>query len=305
MGRRQTGSGRGSGRRSSRRRSSVLAPVGLVALGLGLVIGIGYALRNTPVGEFLGVADPPAGQETEQTVQPGPAPGQGAQTAPTGGPDASVPAATEPGEAQKDPSGAKPGETKPAEQEFEPAAAAPAEESEAQALADSDAAALNQARARIDRAGGAADTMLITVYYTDGLGGGGILQPVQVRVPRSASRIYVTTEQVLNPPTDLALYSGAPSGTQIRGVNANGGVAIVDLSSEMGTLQGSAAAESFMTSLVYSLTEIPGIDAVELRIEGWPAELHGAQWGGPLTRSGVQAATGVQVAPVIEFGSNP
>lgn len=299
MGYRHAQSRRGGKRGSSGFVANVLVPVGLVALGLGIVVGIGFALRNTPVGEFLGVADSPASQESEQASQPEPAPGQGAETAPQIGPDEAEPATKQPGEAKEDPDRAEQGDAAPKEPEpsaSEGAGASEAAESEDESE-DPAAAAMQQVPAFIDRAGGAADTMLITVYYTDRLGKGAVLRPVQVQIPRTPSRIYVTTEQLLNPPTDLGLYSSAPSGTQIRGVNANGGVAIVDLSSEMQEIEGSAAAENFMASLVYSLTEIPGINAVELRIEGWPADLDGSAWSGPLTRADVQAATGVEVAP--------
>lgn len=148
--------------------------------------------------------------------------------------------------------------------------------------------------------------MLATVYYADGLGNGDTLQPVQVQVPHTVARIAATTEQVLNPPTDLELYSNVPAGTRVLGVNLQAdGTAVVDLSAEAAHIQGSAAAEGFRASLVYSLTEIPGVNAVQLRVEGQPAVLHGVEWTEPVSRSDVEAFGQFSVAPVIEFTSHP
>lgn len=161
--------------------------------------------------------------------------------------------------------------------------------------------AVAAARAKIDRSGGAARTMLVTVYYSDGLTGGQSLQPVEIKVPHSLSRIKVTAEQIINAPEHLELYSHVPAGTTVT-ANIKDGVAIVDLSGEVLKVRGAAAVNNIMASFVYSLTAIPDVKAVQLWVNGEPAVLDGFEWSKPLTRADVEARNLYTVEPVIKYG---
>lgn len=160
------------------------------------------------------------------------------------------------------------------------------------------------ARARIDRSGGAAKSMLVTVYYSDGLKNGESLQPVEMKVEHSVGRIKLTTEQILNPPQDLKLHSNVPKGTTILGVNFKNGVAIVDLSPEAANVKGTAAATNMIASFVYSLTDIPDVESVQLWINGQPASLHGIDWSEPLSRADVESRNWFKVEPAIEYSGS-
>lgn len=146
--------------------------------------------------------------------------------------------------------------------------------------------------------------MLVTVYYADGLTGGMSLQPVEMKIPRSTTPIKDTVEQLLNPPASLDLYSEFPAGTHPLGFNLANGVATVDLSPEMAQVQGTAAANTIMASLVYSLTEIPGVEAVQLWVNGSPAVLHGVEWAEPLTRADMDARNLFHVESVIPYSGS-
>jgi spore germination protein GerM len=165
-----------------------------------------------------------------------------------------------------------------------------------------DAQAIFAGRSRIDRSAGAKETLLITVYYADGLRSGTALQPVQVRIPLTLSRIRVTVEQLIAAPEALRLHSGFPANTRVKGVNLNSGVAVVDLSAEAKAIQGSEAVRAAMASLVYSLTEIPNVSAVQLWVEGRSAVLHGVEWSEPLNRKAIDSRNPLEVQAVIKYG---
>ncbi len=296
----------------------LLHPVALIALGVLLVLGLGHWVQSSLDAKLAGDPAPASGLLADSgtggvdagsgdtgTGAGGSAPGQsgdgaigGGVDAPAGSPDASAGGnhpsddadAPDPGVA---PAGA--GETEPnTGQGSEPAGTSGSDPVDP---------AIQVARARIDRSGGAAETMLITVYYADGLRNGLALQPVQMRVPRQVARIALTAEQIVNAPEQLRLYSNLPEGTRVQSVDfdPDTGVATVDLSKEAAGVQGSSAAATIMASFVYSLTEIPGVEAVRLWINGYPAELHGIIWDRPLTRKDVAERNPFKILPVIEY----
>lgn len=161
--------------------------------------------------------------------------------------------------------------------------------------------AILTARAKIDRSEGAAKTMLVTAYYSDGLKNGMSLQPVEIKAAHSVARIKVTAEQVVNPPQDLKLYSNVPAGTKVLSVNLKQGVAIVDLSPEVAKVTGSGAVNNIMASFVYSLTAIPDVKAVQLWVNGRPALLDGLEWSKPLSRADLDGRNLYKVEPVIKY----
>lgn len=156
-------------------------------------------------------------------------------------------------------------------------------------------------RSAIDRSGGAAETMRVTVYYVDFDAGMQALQPVEILVPFSVTPIRVCVEQLLHPPEELGLFSEFPPGTAARGFNLEDGVAVVDLSGEVEGVRGDTAVSAVAATLVYTLTEIPGVEAVLLRADGEPAELDGFVWSTPLTRADVAARHPFRVEPVIRY----
>lgn len=166
--------------------------------------------------------------------------------------------------------------------------------------------AIRAARSHIDRSNGAAETKLLTVYYGDGLENGDTLQPVQIRVASPESILKTVVAHLLNPPAELKLYNSVPAGTAFRSINfdASSGIATVDLTREILNVQGSAAAETVRDAFVLSLTEIEGVNAVQLWAMGYPVTLHGIEWDKPLTRGDLQAHSNMKVAPVIQF-ANP
>jgi hypothetical protein len=236
----------------------LVGPFGMVALGIAIVLGVGFWARGS---DFVGT---PAAKSTTSPV--------------------SKPVDT----AAPDPAPAPVPAPKPA-----PVTDTPAPPPTDQAMA--------QHRSRIDRSGGAAESMLVTVYYSDSLKNGLSLQPVEIQVPRSLSRIMMTAEQVVNPPIGLGLHSNVPDGTVVKSVNLSEGVATVDLTPEVETAEGSGAAINIMASFVFSLTEIEGVDAVRLWVNGYPATLPGIDWSQPITRAEIEQRNSYVVEPVIEY----
>lgn len=152
----------------------------------------------------------------------------------------------------------------------------------------------------VDRAGGATEAMLQTLYWLDGRTGDR-LQPIEVRVPKTTGTAKATVEQLLNPPKELQLESGFPAGTKLNDVRLVGDVLTVDLTSEVESVQGSAGANAITATLVYSLTELPGVGSVRLTANGLPAVLHGKEWTAPITRADLTARNLFPVENVIRF----
>lgn len=158
------------------------------------------------------------------------------------------------------------------------------------------------ARSKINRAGSAAKTMLVTAYYSDGLKEGLSLQPVEIKVEQTVGRLTITVDQLLNPPQDLKLYSNIPAGTKrLGGVNLKDGVAYVDLSPEVTRVRGAAAVNNIMASFVYSLTAVPNVKAVQLWVNGRPAMLDGMEWSKPLSKAEMDARNLFKVEPVVKY----
>ncbi|HLO01611.1 MAG TPA: GerMN domain-containing protein [Symbiobacteriaceae bacterium] len=154
--------------------------------------------------------------------------------------------------------------------------------------------------AHVDRAAGATETMLQTLYWVDGRNGDR-LEPIEVRLPKTAGKARAAVEQLLNPPRELTLESGFPAGTKLNDVRLTGAVLTVDLTTEVESVQGSAGANSIMATLVYSLTELPGVGAVRLTANGLPAVLHGVEWNDPISRDQLAQRNLFPVDNVIRF----
>jgi spore germination protein GerM len=110
----------------------------------------------------------------------------------------------------------------------------------------------------------------IAVYYvkTDGT----TLAPWRVslgpaRDPRSVA-FYAAVQTVAGPPagTDAVRF---PAGTRVLSTDLDGSTAIVDLSSDVGAhVEGSFTESAEFKALVYTLTGLPGISAVQVHVGG-------------------------------------
>lgn len=125
------------------------------------------------------------------------------------------------------------------------------------------------------RAGGDGGTL--TVYYTkiDGTTLGNLsvsLRPGQPGESADEHRhnvaLYAAVEAVAGPPSDVQAIR-FPQGTRVAGVTVSGTTATVDLAGNVTAQSGGSFGESGeFKSLVYTLTGVPGIDAVAITIDG-------------------------------------
>lgn len=101
--------------------------------------------------------------------------------------------------------------------------------------------------------------------------------------------------------TDLGMVSAIPAGTEVLGIDIAGGVATIDLSSEFeATGLGTAGETGLVAQVVFTLTQFPTVDSVDIRIDGEARDAilsHGLEATG-LTREGLLDA--VSPAIVVE-----
>jgi germination protein M len=129
-----------------------------------------------------------------------------------------------------------------------------------------------------DSATGEATTFAV-YFFLDSLdeGEGPYLVPVHRQVPQTVAVATAALSELFAGPTAAemasvpAISSTVPAGTQLLGVSIADGVATVDLSEEFESGGGSASVLGRLAQLVYTLTQFPTVDAVELLIEGEPA----------------------------------
>ncbi len=90
------------------------------------------------------------------------------------------------------------------------------------------------------------------------------------------------------------LVGGLPPGTAVQAVTLDGSTAIVDLSEDfvIGYQPGSAAETVAVAPLVYSLTELPNVEAVLITVDGAAPAPVGASFdfSRPLSRADIPAA---------------
>jgi spore germination protein GerM len=110
----------------------------------------------------------------------------------------------------------------------------------------------------------------VTVYYSKVDGETMVPWKVSLgpaRDPQSVA-FYAATQAVAGPPSDVEAIR-FPTGTIVRQVDVSGSTAIIDLSHEVEVNGGGSFAETGeFKALVWSLTAIPGISAVQVRIDG-------------------------------------
>lgn len=136
----------------------------------------------------------------------------------------------------------------------------------------------------------AARQVQVVVYYTrlDGSSEGSWSVPLGAARDRSSVAFYAATQAIAGPPSDVRAVR-FPSGTRILSVMVDGSVATLDLSKEVyGLADGSFAETAAFKSLVWTMTALPGISAVQVEVQGSRiATLPGGHFelDEPLTRS--------------------
>jgi Sporulation and spore germination len=117
----------------------------------------------------------------------------------------------------------------------------------------------------------------LTVYYTklDGTTLGNLSVSLRPRASGESGAehlhnvaLYAAVEAVAGPPSQVHAIR-FPAGTRVLDASVNGSTATVDLSKEVEQQPGGSFAENGeFKALVYTMTAVPGIDAVQVKIEG-------------------------------------
>jgi spore germination protein GerM len=118
------------------------------------------------------------------------------------------------------------------------------------------------------RSGGAGDH--VTVYYTQLDGKTEVSYTVTLGPARDRKSVafYAATQALAGPPEAVEAIR-FPNGTHARTLVLDGKTAVVDLSPEVKNTGGGSFDEAGMfKALVWTLTALPGIEAVSVRIDG-------------------------------------
>ena len=117
----------------------------------------------------------------------------------------------------------------------------------------------------------------ITIYYTKLDGGSEIPWSVSMRPQqpgesgaehRHNTVLYAATQAVAGPPSNIAALR-FPSGTHVITASVNDSTALVDLSKEVENQNAGVLGESGQfKALVWTLTSLPGIQEVAIRVQG-------------------------------------
>lgn len=117
----------------------------------------------------------------------------------------------------------------------------------------------------------------ITVYYTKLDGGSEEPWTVSMRAQQPGESdaehmrntvLYAATQAIAGPPSTVSAIR-FPAGTHVLSASVNDSTATVDLSSEVKNVAGGVLGESgAFKSLVWTLTALPGINQVAIRVQG-------------------------------------
>jgi N-acetylmuramoyl-L-alanine amidase len=110
----------------------------------------------------------------------------------------------------------------------------------------------------------------ITVFYTKDDGTTEVPWTVSIRpgAGLQTTLSYAATQAVIGPPAGVSAVR-FPPGTRVLSSSVNDSTATVDLSNEVKNQTGDVMGESAsFKSLVWTLTALPGIDAVAVRVGG-------------------------------------
>lgn len=116
-----------------------------------------------------------------------------------------------------------------------------------------------------------------------------------VRTAETTATAQAALESLLEGPTaddeSLGLSSAVPEGTTLRSVEIIDGVAVVDLSAEFTTGGGTLSMHSRLGQVVFTVTQFPTVEEVELLVDGSPLTELGGEGvivDGNLTRADFQ-----------------
>jgi spore germination protein GerM len=116
----------------------------------------------------------------------------------------------------------------------------------------------------------------ITVYYTKVDGASEIPWTISVRPPNAGESadayaqylvLYAASQAVAGPPQNVTAVR-FPAGTQVLSASVDGTTATVDLSAGVSGSGGALNESGEFKSLVWTLTSLPGIDRVAVRVAG-------------------------------------
>jgi spore germination protein GerM len=129
----------------------------------------------------------------------------------------------------------------------------------------------------LSRRGSSGDSGTLTVYYTkiDGTTLGNLSVSLRPQQPgedaaehRHNQALYAAVEAIAGPSSEVQAIR-FPPGTRVAGVKVDGSTATVDLAGNVtGQAGGSFGENGEFKALVYTLTGLPGIDAVAVTIDG-------------------------------------
>lgn len=117
---------------------------------------------------------------------------------------------------------------------------------------------------------------LVVYYMMDGGGTrtrpGPFLVPVRRTVEETTGPAQRALEVLLEGPTEeetrAGVSSAIPDGTRLLGVSVDDGLAVVDLSGDFEVGGGTFSQRARLAQLVYTVTRLPTVDRVELRLDG-------------------------------------
>lgn len=135
----------------------------------------------------------------------------------------------------------------------------------------------------------------VQVFFVEYGPSGRVGSLVAVRRPVASgspeARLVAALEALLLGPSPeerrRGLVSEIPVGTTLRGVRVEGGVAIVDLSRAFGGGGGSTSMLARVWQVVYTATQVPGVTAVQILLDGRRVQTLGGEGlliGTPLRR---------------------
>ncbi len=117
-----------------------------------------------------------------------------------------------------------------------------------------------------------ADETGVTLYFPDSQAQHTVPEMRQAERVGHESIAAVVVRELIAGPKDPHLNRALPADTRILSVQEEGNVVYVNLSREIRSVYGSAGETMAVRSLVYSLTDLPGTDRVQILIEGEQAE---------------------------------
>lgn len=130
------------------------------------------------------------------------------------------------------------------------------------------------------------ETVTVTLYFSDWQAQHVVPETREVNQGNMSLEELVVTE-LIKGPEEPHLYRSLPENLKLLSVDVVEEVAYVNLSSEMNKVQGSAGTFIALHSLINTMTELEGINKVQILVEGnkWNVEGHGVASPEPMGRN--------------------